>query len=55
MKHNTEIIRRPLKVRLKAERGSDVKGITNIGNTCYTGTVLQSLFHTPMLKTYFVS
>ena len=55
MKHNKDIIRKPLKIPLKTEKGSDVKGIINIGNTCYTGTVLQSLFHTPLLKNYFIS
>jgi ubiquitin C-terminal hydrolase len=34
---------------------SDFTGLDNIGNTCYINAILQSLFHTPLFRDFFLT
>lgn len=42
-------------LELSAENHIGLRGLINLGNTCFMNCIVQALTHTPLLRDYFMS
>ncbi|KAL5259382.1 hypothetical protein ACHWQZ_G009736 [Mnemiopsis leidyi] len=49
------LIRSSKRRRIKSGSSIGLRGLTNLGSTCFMSCILQSLLHTPVLREYFLS